>query len=86
MYLWKAIDAGGGFMDLGYWLYMNEAEGYDNMVSTRLAKINAIGRELRDAGYSGKLVPAGVFMSLCEKHQIYDINDKEIAHIEKEWL
>lgn len=73
-------------MDLGYWLYMAESEGHDNMVSTRLAKINAIGRELRDAGYAGRVVPAPVFLSCCNKHGIYDVTQKEINHIEKEWL
>ena len=73
-------------MDLGFWLYMNEAEGQDDMVSTRLAKLNAIGRELREIGYTDDVVPVGVFMTLCEKHNIYDITDKEIGYIEEEWL
>ena len=73
-------------MNLGYWLYMNEVEGYDSMVSTRLAKINAIGRELRDAGYAGRVVPAAVFLSYCNKHGIHDITQEEINHIEEEWL
>lgn len=73
-------------MNLGYWLYMNEAEGQDDMVSTRLAKINAIGRELRDAGYAGRVVPAAVFLSYCNKHGVHDITQKEINHIEVEWL
>ena len=50
-------------MNIPYFLYMAEAEGVDDMVSTRLAKINAIGRELRDAGYAGQVVPASVFLS-----------------------
>ena len=73
-------------MDLGFWLYMNEASGQDNMVDTRLAKLNAIGRELREMGYAEAVVPAGVFMTLCERHKIYDITDKEIGYIEEEWL
>lgn len=73
-------------MDLGYWLYMNEAEGYSNIVDTREAKINAIGRELVEMGYRGRVVPQGVFMSLCERHGIYDINSKEVHQIERKWL
>ena len=73
-------------MNLGYWLYMNEAEGYSNIVNTREAKINAIGRELVKMGYKGKVVPQGVFMSLCERHNIYDITSKEVHQIERKWL
>lgn len=73
-------------MRLDYFLYMNEAEGYDNMVNTREAKINAIGRDLRKAGYAGKVVPAAVFLSYCHKHGIKDVTQKEIKHIEEEWL
>ncbi len=73
-------------MNIPYFLYMAEAEGVDDMVSTRLAKINAIGRELRDAGYAGRVVPATVFLSYCNKHGIHDITQKEINHIEEEWL
>ena len=75
-------------MNLGYWLYMNEAEGYDSMVSTRLAKINAIGRELREAGYAGQTVPSYVFTELCRKHGIpaHEITQKDISYIEEKWL
>lgn len=75
-------------MNLGYWLYMNEAEGYDSMVSTRLAKLNAIGRELREAGYAGQTVPSNVFVYTCKKHGIstHEITQKDIDYIEEEWL
>lgn len=73
-------------MDLGYWLYMNEAEGYDSMVDTREAKINAIGRELVQRGYQGRVVPQPVFLAICNKHGIYDITRKEIRQIERKWL
>ena len=73
-------------MNLGYWLYMNEASGQDDMVSTRLAKINAVGRELKEKGYAGKVVPAMVFQAVCIKHGLDDITQKEINHIEEEWL
>ena len=73
-------------MDLTYLLYMSEAEGIDEWVNTRQAKINAIGRELRESGYAGKLVPELVFIAVCRKHNIVDITKSEIEHIEKEWL
>lgn len=73
-------------MNLGYWLYMNEAEGYDNMVSTRLAKINAVGRELQERGYAGKVVPAMIFQSVCDAHGVDMISPKEVKYIEEKWL
>lgn len=32
----------------GYFMYMAEAEGHDNLVSTRTAKINAVIKDLRN--------------------------------------
>lgn len=73
-------------MRLDYWLFMNEAEGYDDIARTRSAKINAIGREMRDAGYAGKIVPAPVFLAYCNNHGIFDITREEIRYIEEKWL
>lgn len=72
-------------MDLGYWLYMNEAEG-TGLVDTRLGKINAIGRELRRKGYRNSIVPANVFEELLDKYKLYDITQKEVNDIEERWL
>lgn len=72
-------------MDLGYWLYMNEAEG-TGLVDTRLGKINAIGRELRKKGYRNSIVPANVFEELLDKYKLYDITQREINDIEERWL
>ena len=72
-------------MDLGYWLYMNEAEG-TGLVDTRLGKINAIGRELRRKGYRNSIVPASVFEELLNKYKLYDITQREINDIEERWL
>ena len=73
-------------MDLSYWLYMNEAEGYDNMVNTRSARINAIGRELVERGYKGKTVPEPVLYVLCHRHDLLDITKDEVKDIEERWL
>lgn len=73
-------------MDMDYFLFMAETEGVDEVVNTRTARINAIGKELRDAGYAGQVVPADIFLSYCNKHGIYDITQEEINHIEEEWL
>lgn len=72
-------------MDLGYWLYMNEAEG-TGLVNTRLGKINAIGRELRRKGYRNSIVPANVFEELLSKYKLYDITQKDVNYIEERWL
>lgn len=72
-------------MNLGYWLYMNEAEG-TGLVDTRLGKINAIGRELRRRGYRNSIVPATVFEELLDKYKLYDITQKDINYIEERWL
>ena len=73
-------------MDTGYWLYMNEAEGYSNMVNTREARLNNIGRDLRNMGYAGQVVPNPVFDALLKKYEINDITQKEIEKIESRWL
>lgn len=72
-------------MNLGYWLYMNEAEG-TGLVDTRLGKINAIGRELRKRGYRNSIVPAIVFEELLDEYKLYDITQKEVNYIEERWL
>ena len=72
-------------MDNGYWLYMNEAEG-TGLVNTREGRLNQLGRDLRNGGYSGKVVPAAVFASLLQKYDLNDITESEIHQIEEKWL
>lgn len=72
-------------MNLGYWLYMNEAEG-TGLVDTRLGKINAIGKELQKRGYRNSIVPAVVFEELLDEYKLYDITQKEVNYIEERWL
>lgn len=72
-------------MNLGYWLYMNEAEG-TGLVDTRQSKINAVGKALREMGYAGKTVPQAVFISLCEKYKLNNPTKTEISQIEERWL
>lgn len=73
-------------MRLDYWLYMNEAEGHSNMVNTREARLNNIGRDLRKMGYAGRTVPHIIFAALLEKYDLKDITEKEIHKIERNWL
>jgi hypothetical protein len=72
-------------MNDAYWLYMNEREG-SGLVNTREGRLNQIGRALRDMGYSGKVVPTGVFASLLIKYKMTDITQDEIAYLEREWI
>ncbi len=72
-------------MDLGYWLYMNEAAG-TGLVNTRESRLNQIGRALRDMGYAGKTIPAPVFDSLLYKFKVTNITEAEIHQIERKWL
>lgn len=72
-------------MDNGYWLYMNEAEG-TGLVNTRQGRLNQLGRALRSMGYSGKVVPEAVFVSLLQKYKLTDITQSEIHDIERVWL
>lgn len=72
--------------NIPYFMYMAEAEGVDSMVNTRTARINAIGRELREAGYAGQVVPSEVFVDVCRKHGVTYVSTSEIDRIIKEWL
>ena len=73
-------------MRLDYMLYMAEAEGHDNLVNTRRAKLNAIGKDLQKSGYAGQTVPGTVFLALCKKHKVDNVTQSEINYIEEEWL
>ena len=73
-------------MDLPYFLYMAEAEGQDYLVDTRQARLNAVGADLINMGYRGKVVPGAVFQSLLIKHKINDITQDEIEYIERTWI
>lgn len=75
-------------MKLDYFLYMAEAEGHDELVDTRLAKLNAIGKDLKNMGYAGETVPAAVFMAICKSRgfALEDITPDDIEYIEENWL
>ena len=74
-----------GSFNLGYWLYMNEAEG-TRLVTTREGKINSVGRELQRRGYAGKVVPHAVFEEVMGKFDLRHVTAEEIHRIEEEWL
>ena len=72
-------------MKNSYWLYMNEKNG-TGLVDTRQGRLNQLGRDLRDMGYAGEVVPDTVFASLLEKYKVKNITQAEIHHIEEKWL
>ena len=73
-------------MKLDYFLYMAEAEGHDELVDTRQAKLNAVGKDLRGMGYAGQIVPANVFMVICKNRGLEDITEEDVDYIEENWL
>jgi len=65
----------------GYFCYMAEAEGLDDLVSTRTAKANAVIREAREQ--ARLLGGASVNLySICARHGLTDLTDKERRYIE----
>ena len=74
-------------MDLSYWLYMNEAEGTD-LVDTHTAKLNYVGKTLREKGYAGARVPSNVFTEACTAAGINtsSLGVADIKYIEDRWL
>lgn len=73
-------------MKLDYFLYMAEAEGHNDLVDTRQAKLNAVGKDLRNMGYAGQIVPANVFMVICKNRGLEDITEEDVDYIEENWL
>lgn len=69
-------------MNLDYFLYMAEVEGHDELVNTRLAKLNAIGRELQKKPWIKEVD----LLTLCNRHGVYDVTKDEIRYIKEEWL
>ena len=77
-------------MDTSYWLYMNEAEGFSNIVNTREAILNRIGKSLREQGYAGQVVPQDVLEKTIAKYgqnkvKYDNLSVKDIKTMER-WL
>ena len=68
-------------VDSGYFMYMAEAEGLDNLCTTRTAKANAVIKEARAQArsFGGASVNLN---SICARHGLTDLTDKERAYIE----
>ena len=68
-------------MDLPYFLYMAEAEGMDDLVSTREAHLNAIRNDMEK--YIGQSVSETTVRRICENHDIDfdDLSYSEFTYI-----
>lgn len=67
----------------GYFMYMAEAEGKDNLVNTREAKINAIINDLRLLSRDELRGNPDYFLrKACRAHGLEDITQKEVAKIQ----
>lgn len=67
----------------GFFMYMAEAEGKDNLVNTREAKVNAIINDLRYMDRSELRGNPDYFLrKACRAHNLEDITQKEIAKIQ----
>lgn len=66
-------------MRLDYFLYMAEAEGCDDLVSTRTAKLNAIAKDIAAARYKDDYDLDEIF---AKHHLSMDsVTEKEIAYL-----
>lgn len=65
-------------MNLGYFCYMAEAEGHDEMISTRAAKVNAIIKDLRTNYYD---INEDDIMECAKEHNLADIDYEEFVKI-----
>ena len=69
-------------MKLDYFLYMAEASGMDNLVTTRTARINAAIKDfimMAKAGYN--INDDDIQAAILGDHEIGDITEKEADYI-----
>lgn len=69
-------------MKLNYFLYMAEAEGFDDLVTTREARINAAIKDfiiMAKKGYN--IDNDDIQAAILEDHKLQDISTKEAEYI-----
>lgn len=69
-------------MRLDYFLYMAEASGLDNLVSTRESAINATINDfvsMANRGYN--INDDDIQTMIFDRHNLQDLSEKEIQHI-----
>lgn len=71
-------------VDSGYFMYMAEAEGYDNLVNTKEAKINAVIKECAALVREG-INPTNEINDILHRHNltIDMLTDEECARISR---
>lgn len=69
-------------VDSGYFMYMAETSGYDSLVSTRAAKINAIIKDFKNIVRQGKN-PNNYIATILAKHGLTEdmLTEKECEKI-----
>jgi hypothetical protein len=72
----------GVMTNMSYYFYMAEAEGFDNLVNTREAKLNAIIKDLRGLGSRLAQDPDRFLEEACLMHNI-EPTPAEIKYIER---
>ncbi len=71
-------------MSLPRYLFMAEANGMDNLVTTRTARINAVINDLKEYIKQGKDINDTVLQeNICSQHglSLNDLTQKEIRYI-----
>lgn len=69
-------------MKLDYFLYMAEASGFDNLVSTRDAAINAaINDFIKMANQGYNINDDNIQAFIFDKHNLQDVSEEEIQKI-----
>ena len=72
-------------MRLDYFLYMAEAEGHDNLVNTRTARINAAVKDFVSAARAGKNINSGfVQEEILSNHNLDNITEAEKDYIARQ--
>lgn len=72
-------------VNTGYFMYMAEAEGHDNLVNTRTAKVNAVIKDLKDI--KGKVYDPNPYIpEVLAKHGLTEdmLTDAECNKIMRE--
>ena len=73
-------------MSLPRYLFMAEANGMDNLVTTRTARINVVINDLKKYIKQGKDINDTILQeNICSQHglSLNDLTQKEIRYIEK---
>ena len=69
-------------MKLNYFLYMAEAEGFDDLVTTREARINAAIKDFIMMAKNGYNIDNDDIQAvILEDHKLQDISTKEAEYI-----